>query len=208
MCWNAEVSLKTFMYGLCSALICTYLGTIPMVIIYLIMSFTSMQLLEYFAWSYLDNKKVITYLSIIGVILIFLQLFLISYTIKNPTYRKYMLTLLLGYIILYCIFVLPTARFNMKKGVNGHLVWEWLDWSKLFIMGVLFFYIIPFVLDKSILAVIFTIVSVSYSLYNYYEYNTWGTMWCYFSNVLWVYLLGISVYKYYYGVKNVWAGMY
>jgi len=203
MCWNAEVSLRTFMYGLCSALICTYLGTIPMSSIYITMSFTLMQLFEYFAWTYLDNKKIITYLSIIGLLLIFLQLFLLSYTIKNPAYRKYMLWLLLGFIVLYGIFVLPTARFNMKRGVNGHLEWEWLDASPIFILGALFFYIMPSVLSKYVLSTIFIIVTVGYSLYNYYEYNTWGSMWCYFSNILWVYFLGISVYKYVYGVKNV-----
>jgi len=174
-----------------------------MSIIYIVMSFTSMQLLEYFAWTYLDNKQVIYYLSIIGLLLIFLQLFLLSYTIQNPAYRKYMLSLLFGFIVLYGIFVLPTARFNMKKGMNGHLEWDWLNWPEMFIIAVLFFYIMPFVLDKSILATVYTIISVAYSLYNYYQYKTWGSMWCYFSNVLWLYLVFVSVYKYYYGVKNV-----
>ncbi len=198
MCWNADVSLKTFMYGLCSAVICAYLGTIPMSSIYMTMSFTLMQLLEYFAWTYLDNKKVIYYLSIIGAFLIFLQLFLMSYTIQNPAYRKHMLTLLFVFMVCYFIFIFPTTKFNMKKGVNGHLEWEWLDWPIIFIMGVLFFYIAPLLLDKYILSVIFIIVTVCYSLYNYHQYNTWGSMWCYFSNALWFYFVFVSVYKYYY----------
>ena len=202
MCWNAEVSLKTFMYGLCSAVICAYLGTIRFDIVYITMSFTSIQLLEYFAWTYLDNKKVIYYLSIIGLLLIFLQLFLLSYTIKNPAYRKHMLALLFGFIVLYGIYVLPTARFNMKKGINGHLEWEWFNWPKIFMMVGLFFYIMPAVLDKYTLSAIFTIVTVCYSLYNYYQYKTWGTMWCYVSNVLWVYFVFVSIFKYYYGIKH------
>lgn len=190
------------MYGLCSAIICTYLGTTPMFIIYITMSFTLMQLLEYFAWTYLDNKKVIYYLSIIGLLLIFLQQFLMSYFLKNPIHRQIMLTLLFGFIVLYGIFVLPTARFNMKRGINGHLEWEWLKLPKIFIMFALFFYVAPSVLDKYLLSAIFVIVTVCYSLYNYYQYNTWGSMWCYFSNVLWVYFVFVSVYKYYYGVNN------
>lgn len=186
------------MYGLCSAMICAYLGTIRVELIYIAMSFTSIQLLEYFAWTYLDNKKVIYYLSIIGLLLIFLQLFLMSYTIQNSTYRKYMLALLFGLIVLYGIYVLPTTRFNMKKGMNGHLEWEWLKLPNLFLISTLFFYVVPSLLSKYILSAIFAIITVGYSLYNYHQYNTWGTMWCYFSNVIWLYLVFVSVYKYYY----------
>ena len=198
MCWNAEVSLKTFMYGLCSALICAYLGTIPMSVIYITMSFTLMQLLEYFAWTYLDNKKVIYYLSIIGLLLICLQFFIKSYFLENPIHKQIMLRLLAVFMVVYAIFVLPTARFNMKKGINGHLEWEWLKLPNLFLISALFFYVVPSLLSKYILSAIFAIITVGYSLYNYHQYNTWGTMWCYFSNVIWLYLVFVSVYKYYY----------
>jgi hypothetical protein len=208
MCWNAEVSLKTFMYGLCSALICTYLGNIPMNSIYITMSFTLMQLFEYFAWTYLDNKKVIYYLSIIGAFLIFLQVFLRSYLLENPIHKQIMMQLLFVFMVVYFIFILPTTKFNMKRGINGHLEWEWLDWPKVFIMAGLFFYIMPNLLRKQYISSIIMVCLILITLYNYHEYKTWGTMWCYFSNVLWLYIVFVSVYKYYYGVKNVWFWMY
>jgi hypothetical protein len=203
MCWNAEVSLKTFMYGLCSAVICAYLGTIPMSVIYITMSITSMQLLEYFAWTYLDNKQVIYYLSLIGAFLIFLQVFLNSYFLENPIHQQIMLTLLFVFMVGYFIFIFPTTKFNMKRGINGHLEWEWLDWPTTVIIPALFFYIMPNLLNKKYLSSIGITSLIIFSLYNYYQYKTWGTMWCYFSNVLWFYFVFVSVYKYYYRVKNV-----
>jgi hypothetical protein len=208
MCWNAEVSLKTFMYGLCSALICMYLGTIPMSSIYIALSFTSMQLLEYFAWTYLDNKRVITYLSIIGAFLIFLQVFLRTYFIENASHKQLIMSLLCVFMVIYAIFILPTTRFNMKRGINGHLEWEWLNWPKLFIFCGLCFYIMPHVLNHKYIASIILMSMIFVTLYFYNEYNTFGTMWCYYSNAIWLYLVFVSVYKYYYGVKNVWFWMY
>ena len=58
MCWNADVSLKTFIIGSISALICLYLHEISEVTIMIVFSFTLIQLLEYFAWKYINDKNI------------------------------------------------------------------------------------------------------------------------------------------------------
>jgi len=204
MCWNAEVSLRTFIYGATSALICLYFQTIPLSCIILSFSFTLMQLLEYFAWTYIDNKVAIYYLSIIGMFLIFMQQFLACYYITDKVLKNIMLTIFIVYFILYCIFVLPKVKFNMKKGVNGHLEWEWLNYPPLFMFTALMLYFVPSLLGKHYAGAFFSGTTILASLYFYYKYKTWGTMWCYFSNIIWMFIVPLSIYRYYYGVNKLW----
>jgi len=78
-------------------------------------SFTLIQLLEYFAWTYINDKTKIYYLSIIGVLIIFLQIFLLCYYVENKKFKRGLFIGLIIYIIAYCIFVLPKNKLNMKK---------------------------------------------------------------------------------------------
>jgi len=48
MCWNAEVSLNTFIFGCISAILVYRLGIIENKYILIVLSFTSIQILEYF----------------------------------------------------------------------------------------------------------------------------------------------------------------
>jgi hypothetical protein len=208
MCWNAEVSLRTFIYGTISALICTYLHSIPFRVVIITWVFTAMQLLEYFAWTYIGNKSIIYYLSAIGLLLIFMQQFLLSYFVSDGALQIIMLKAFIIYFIMYCIFVLPTTKFNMKKGENGHLVWEWLNIPPAFLFAALMLYIVPILLDKNYIGAFFTVTTILVSLYFYYKYKTWGTMWCYFSNIIWVFFVLFSIYRYFYGVKKTWFWNY
>lgn len=208
MCWNAEVSLRTFIYGAISALICLYLQTIPVSVIIMCSAFTAIQLLEYFAWTYIDNKPVIYYLSVIGTLLILMQQFLMSYFITDKVLQQIMLKVFIIYFIMYCIFVLPRTKFNMKKGENGHLEWEWAQIPPLVLFAALMLYIVPILLDKNYIGAFFTVATILVSLYFYYKYKTWGTMWCYFSNIIWAFFVAFSIYRYFYGVKKTWFWNY
>jgi hypothetical protein len=202
MCWNADVSLKTFIIGSISALICLYLHEISEVTIMIVFSFTLIQLLEYFAWKYINDKNIIYYLSIIGQIIIFTQLFLLNYFVHNKKYQKGLMMAFFMYIFLYIIFVLPKSKFNMKKGINGHLEWEWLKMPIIFLFLEFLLYSVSSLLNKNYLSLLFILITIFISLYNYYKYNTWGTMWCYFSNVLWFVFILFSFGKKYGYIKS------
>ena len=73
MCWNAEISLNTFIFGCISAIIVYLLGVVNINIIIILLSFTSMQLLEYFIWQNIDNIKINEILSKIGLFIIGIQ---------------------------------------------------------------------------------------------------------------------------------------
>jgi hypothetical protein len=197
MCYNSTISLNTFIFGIISLLILYKYGNIVITPKYLliILSFTLIQLLEYFAWIYINNKKIIEVLSKIGLVIIGLQIILINYFLLNDEIRIYSFIIMLILFILFAIFELPKINFDMEKGNNGHLIWHWLDLPLIWIIIGLTFYIIPLLLYREKVAFIGVSIILIISIYNYYKYKTWGSMWCYFSNIIWIYLIILLLLK-------------
>ena len=195
MCWNSQVSLNTFIYGIISAIILLLLNNTPYLYIMVAMSITSMQLLEYFTWININNKKITRVLSIIGIIIIIIQLFLFTNLIKNKKYKNSMLSFLLLLLILYFTFVFPTTTLDMVKGENGHLAWLWTDINIMWYIVIFIIYLIPCIFNKWYLFFYFGLISLSISLYFFSKYKTFGTIWCYISNFIWIILLYISITK-------------
>jgi hypothetical protein len=96
-----------------------------------------------------------------------------------------------GYFSLYLCLSLSTTEFTMVKAPNGHLRWNWLTKSPLLISIWLAFLLLPFLYTKRYLLFVFLLIPVLISLYTYYKDNTWGSMWCWFSNIYSVYLLAL-----------------
>jgi hypothetical protein len=137
-----------------------------------------------------------------------MQMFLLCYTVSNKKYQKGLLIAFFGYIILYGIFVLPKANFNMKKGKNGHLEWKFLKMPPIFLFLTFTLYYLPILLNKNYAGFAFTILTFLISLYYYYKYNTWGTLWCYFSNIIWFGFVLFSIFRKYFGLGKVWFWNY
>jgi len=199
MCWNPEVSLNTFIIGCICALILILLNNTPYLYILIGLSITSMQLLEYYAWNNLNNKKIIEKLSNIGLILIFTQLLLIANIIKNKKYKRILIILFYILLITYLIFQYPTTKLFMEKGENGHLIWHWIDVHPIWFILAFIFYLLPLYLNSEYIILLLGIISLVISLYYFYKYKTFGTMWCYYSNIIWLLLIINSIkilYKY------------
>ena len=195
MCWNAEVSLNTFIFGIVSAIIVLILNKLKYHLVLILLSFTSIQLLEYFAWKNLNNKKVIRILSIIGIQIIFIQLLLLNYYLPPTQKQKIILTsaVVITYI-LFLLFQFPYVKLDMEKSkINKHLIWHWLDLPLFWLLIGFLFYLIPCYLTNNIYVFTFGILTLTFSLYNYYKYKTWGSMWCYISNSLWIFAIIISI---------------
>lgn len=195
MCWNAEVSLNTFIFGIVSAIIVLILNKFRYHFILILLSFTSIQLLEYFAWKNINDKKAIKILSIIGIQIIFIQLFLLNYYL--PPTQKLKIILTSAVVITYILFLLfqfPYVKLDMEKSkINKHLIWHWLDLPLFWLLIGFLFYLIPCYLTNNIYVFIFCIFTLTFSLYNYYKYKTWASMWCYISNSLWIFAIIISI---------------
>ena len=84
----------------------------------------------------------------------------------------------------------------MERGENGHLKWLWADLPiPLLILG-LILWIYPPIRKRNVIVSIAIIITLSISLYNYYKYKTWGSMWCYIGNIFWIFVIIKSVYLY------------
>jgi hypothetical protein len=200
MCWNAEVSLNTFIFGLLSAAIILFIDKTELKLVLILMSATLMQLVEFFAWRNIDNKEAIKTISLFGMGAILLQLILInSFNLKGNE-RIIVLTIIFISALIALNHIINNDKLKMEKGVNGHLMWYWTDVPLPLLIIFLSFYLYAGIRNKKIL-VIFSLATLLISLYTYYKYKTWGSMWCYISNIFWILLIAKVVFEYLYGAK-------
>ena len=195
MCWNASVSLNTYIFGLFASLFSYYngFGNILSVIFY--QSFIIMQLLEYFIWTKTFSNKL---LSQIALFVILCQP--IFNIIKIETYPKaipYLLAAYLIFIIILYTLIIPidTINFSTVSSKNGHLSWKWLNWNIYIIFIWYTFLSTRWIIDKMYMIFIVISVLLIITLILYKETNTFGSMWCWVANVLSIYLIFVVFYK-------------
>jgi hypothetical protein len=194
MCWNAEVSLNTFIYGTIAAIIVLSLNKIPIRTILLVYTVSLIQLMEYFTWKNINNNEIVHYLSITGAFILLLQVLLISNNnLKNKEQLfSYIFIFILTIIAFYHNF--ENKKFHMEKGENGHLKWLWADLPIPLLISGLLLWIYPPIRNKNYISTLFIITTLTISFYYYYKYKTWGSMWCYFGNLFWILLIIKSIY--------------
>ena len=188
MCWNASVSKNTFIFSTIPLLICLYLKLLPVQDYFVYQSFISMQLIEYFLWTFLNDKKWNRIFSIIGYIFIFLIPFTYIYTTNN----KYTNYILAAYILFWVgIQILFPTKFHTSVAPNKHLQWEWLKlpipviilWQLFIVIAMLSSFYFEKNKKINIPLTIFATITLIISLYAYYSSNTFGSMWCWNANL-------------------------
>ena len=198
MCWNATISLQTFLFSTIPLVLCLYYNLIDIKMYLIYQTFFSIQLIEYFLWTFLNNKNWNRIFSIFGFILIILLVFFSIYACQNK-YSNYVQGLYLLFII-YIVSVIP-IRFHTSIAPNKHLLWEWLKLPlPIIIIWTLFFmyssvYSIYSGNYKDIMIVLFTALIYLFTFYAYYSSNTFGTMWCWIANAN-------AIYFYFLLLKN------
>jgi hypothetical protein len=198
MCWNAEVSLNTFIFAFVSLIIVVFLNKMDRIDILISLSISIMQLFEYFTWKNIHNKKIIYYLSLIaGPLIILSQILLINYGFLRGTERIIAFVLIFIVCFMCMIYNYYNNKFDMKVGENGHLIWYWADVPPILLLFMFIFYLYPLSRKENKFSFITASIFLLISLYYYYKYKTWGTMWCYFSNLVWMVLIVKSIYLYF-----------
>jgi hypothetical protein len=198
MCWNAKVSLNTFIYGTIAAIIVLILGQNNILAILAVYTISLIQLMEYFAWNNIDNPRNLKIISKIGLLIIGLQVLLINFIYLEGFELNIMITLLICLLIIVYLYNETNDKFYMEIGRNGHLIWHWLDLPIILVFGLLFWLYGPYKnYDKKGINIsfIYILITVIISLYFYYRYKTWGSMWCYFGNIIWIYIICNSIFK-------------
>ena len=194
MCWNASVSLQTFLFSTIPLVLCLYYGLIDIKDYFVFQTFISIQLLEYFLWTFLKDKTWNRIFSILGFILIFLLAFFTIYSSKKYNYQ------VLGLYILFYVYILCTIpiRFHTSVAPNHHLNWEWNNVPLYIVILWTLFLLYPcmYTIYSGGRIDNFTLfISAIYlvSFYSYYSANTFGTMWCWIANASAIYFYYLLV---------------
>lgn len=192
MCWNASVSLNTFLFSLFTIVLAVFNNvlSIPLAAYYL--SFVSMQLVEYFLWKNIDKIEYNTLWSKIALVVIILQpiMTILCIGYSDPI-MWLMLTLYLLFILYVATVVKPfhTIDFSSERAENGHLRWNWLKfplWVLVIWVGFVFF---ENIYHHRWLDAFWKICVVAIIYYTYIQSGTWGSMWCWIANAIAIYLL-------------------
>ena len=197
MCWSAEVSLNTFILAIISFCIVVSFNRFPMINAFIVLSISLMQLYEYFVWKNIHNKKIIHYLSFFGPLVILLQVLLINYAFLRDNERNIAILLIIIIAIICMIYNYKNNKFDMEVGENKHLIWYWADLPAILLILICFFYLYPLTTKQNIIPFIYGLITLLISFYYYYKYKTWGTMWCYFTNLIWIVLIIKTLYLYF-----------
>jgi len=184
MCWNATVSLNTFLFSIGMLCLMIYnnhytpykLKGYNIYWYFFILSFCTMQLIEYFLWTHLANKKLNYIFSVIGQCLVGIQPFVSLLLLSDMRLRQIM-------ILLYSIFigiVFITHEQIFKTSVkNGHLKWSWVPIHTYLYFIWMFFLLFSFVINKYYLAIL---VSLFLFCITYTTDGTGGSLWCWTIN--------------------------
>lgn len=206
MCWNPDISINTFLLGAITLLFIYFSNTYTKYKIHIfenklfyVFSFLviSMQLVEYFIWKNIDVKRMNNFYSLIGWINIVLQPLILMMMIKQDDIRNSLLFFYLLFIVFYNIVKINSKNTITTVSENGHLLWNYLIFSGyeyIYVAIFMFFYIFSAYLINFQLFLLLTTSFIVSFIINFKD-KTWGSMWCWSSNLVWIFLIiRITIY--------------
>ncbi len=194
MCWNAEVSIQTFLFALFSFILGYNYG-FPIKKLLFFMLFSSIQLVEFFLWKYLNNKKYNVIFSKIGLFLILLEPIGLLNIMDNQLIRFNSILIYTLITILFLFLNYKNINFITTIAKNGHLNWKWLDnisnkniYSYYYILWIIFMFF-GGIMTKDIFIIFIGLFTFIISMYNNFKYESHGSFWCSIGNILWLYVI-------------------
>ena len=201
MCWNAEVSLNTFLFSSFVLCLIIYNNTYTQykikdfnnIWIYLFfVSFILMQLFEFFIWRNVDNKLYNKLFTILATLLLVVQPIASNMLITNKSVQQSMLFVYMICMVPFAIYRFMTQKINSTISDLGHLQWNMLLDNKIKIDNVIItiwfiFFLFPLFYQKKTFGFLFGAITLLIMIYNYYKDNTVGSMWCWVVNSIMVY---------------------
>lgn len=170
------MSLNTFVFSLFGVCFALANGAITVQAALFLLSVASMQLVEYFAWTNMKNTSVP---SKAGLLLLLIQIPLMINAYYTGPHKE----LLCGLYLVLATLCLTSTKldFTMQKALNGHLAWNWLIPSftvlyLVFAIGTSFYF------SSTVYTLLYMAMALL-SLYFYLSEGTFGSMWCWISNI-------------------------
>jgi hypothetical protein len=207
MCWNADISLNTFMFVSLALIFIWTANTFTKYkssvfdnkLVYLfVLNVAAVQLVEFFLWKNLKNAKMNAFFSKIMVGVIVLQPILLMLMVPHSTLRNG-LFLAFALAALLFFYVKNPTPFHTSV-VNGHLSWDWINFKGYYLpLAVFCFYAIPLMAIHQFAFSLFAFTLIGIAAVNYWKYTkyqTVGSMWCWSTNLfLFLILADILILK-------------
>lgn len=210
MCWNEDISLNTFLFS-CIGMIFIFITNTytryktPLFdnpLLYVFAFFVaSMQLLEFFMWKHLEDKNMNTFLSKVGLFILFAQMFTFILLVDDPMYRYSILSVFLLTCLFFSVYTLTNPIVFKTREAGGHLSWDWViipglsSWMNVALL-ILFlsFYFVPALLMKGnqSLKLQLTIAGIFFFIFAYLvgkKEHTYGSLWCWAINFFFIYFV-------------------
>lgn len=187
MCWNADVSLQSFLIG-AIAIAIAYSNGLSLPSTLFATTITSMQLVEYIVWTYYGNPTVNFIASLSASFLLWLQP--IASILTLPTQSQEVPILIYTLLSVGLLsFEKKTLRekYTMVRAKNAHLSWGFLSHSveTYLQLSVYFLFLLtPLLLNNELYLLALVSGTLGVSLYTFYTSNTWGSMWCWIVNYI------------------------
>ena len=196
MCWNASVSLNTFLFSsfILALIIYNNLFTeykiqhLNNIWVYLFLSsFILMQLIEFFIWKNINNKFYNNIFSICATLLLIIQPIISIMIITNIKMRNLLLFFYLLLAIPFSLYKFLNTNIHSVISENGHLRWKFFDTNPLICIVWLFFFLFSFIYEKNYFGVIFGLITLLITFINYKNDHTMWSMWCWLINSVMIY---------------------
>lgn len=196
MCWNAEVSLNTFLFSSFILALVIYnnyftqykIQELNNIWIYLFLaSFIFMQLIEFFIWKNINNKFYNNLFSICATILLIIQPIISIMILSNIKIRNLLLLLYLLLVIPYSIDKFLNKNIHSVISESGHLRWKFFDTAPIIWFCWLFFFLFSFIYEKKYIGIIFGLITLFITFINYKNDHTMWSMWCWSINSIMIY---------------------
>lgn len=202
MCWNQYISLNTFTFSVFVLLLIAFNNkyssykleefTNPYMYFF-IMSFVSMQLIEFFLWRNLNNEFMNRLFSSLGLLLLTIQPIASLTLLKNIPLRNKLITIYSIPSLIFIIYQFYTKKFITSISEAGHLKWDWTKSHKIISILLYGFYLVflyfSLFYNKQYISILLTL-PLFFVIYLFYtKDDTAGSIWCWSINISMLYFL-------------------
>jgi hypothetical protein len=195
--------MSTFLFSTTAVMLAYSQGLVTLPYLLFLMSFISIQLIEFFLHISRGSGVLNTIFSIAGFATIAAQPLLAINAINDAdfAYKRELTAVYIAGVILLAAYLRP--EFRTVVGPYGHLVWKWLRVPVIAILIWFGFLSVKFVIDKSWLLLTFITLTAGVSYASYAADGTWGSVWCWIANIVGFVYFGQVGYKMITGRKPI-----
>jgi hypothetical protein len=143
-----------------------------------------MQLIEYFLWKNINDKKKVQTISILGQLLVIIQPIASLLMLKSELLKWSMILL---YSIPACLMFISSNKNYKTTVFNGHLKWNWMPVSDFMYFIWLFFLLFSFVANGYYYMLVAALFLFVITYWSYRATGTAGSLWCWSINLFMIY---------------------